>query len=35
MFIGLDFSHPSPQTLYERQAKIPCTEPTVVGVCFF
>jgi hypothetical protein len=32
MFIGLDMSHASPQSLYERESDIPVSEPTVVGV---
>uniref|UniRef100_A0A915EWM8 Piwi domain-containing protein n=1 Tax=Ditylenchus dipsaci TaxID=166011 RepID=A0A915EWM8_9BILA len=34
MFIGLDMSHAAPQTLYERQAKIACSEPTIVGMAY-
>src|SRR4051794_3894383 len=33
MFIGFDMSHAAPQSLYERQKKIPRSEPTIVGVC--
>lgn len=35
MIIGLDVSHSAPQSLYERQAKIAPSEPTVVGVRIF
>lgn len=35
MFVGIDMSHSSSQSLYERQAGIPPSEPTVVGVSFF
>uniref|UniRef100_A0A915E2V3 Uncharacterized protein n=1 Tax=Ditylenchus dipsaci TaxID=166011 RepID=A0A915E2V3_9BILA len=31
MFIGLDMSHAAPQSLYERQANIPCKEPTIMS----
>ncbi|KHN81645.1 Uncharacterized protein C16C10.3 [Toxocara canis] len=34
MFIGIDMSHSSPQSLYERQAGIPPSEPTVVGMAY-
>ncbi|KAM3719351.1 Uncharacterized protein ACO02O_11234 [Dirofilaria immitis] len=34
MFFGLDMSHASPQSLYERQAHIPPNEPTVVAMTF-
>uniref|UniRef100_A0A915CSB1 Piwi domain-containing protein n=1 Tax=Ditylenchus dipsaci TaxID=166011 RepID=A0A915CSB1_9BILA len=30
----LDMSHAGPQSLYERQAKIPATEPTIVGMAY-
>ncbi|VDK74291.1 unnamed protein product [Litomosoides sigmodontis] len=34
MFFGLDMSHASPQSLYERQAHIPPSEPTVVALTY-
>lgn len=34
MFVGIDMSHSSSQSLYERQAGIPPSEPTVVGMAF-
>ncbi|KAL3994832.1 Piwi domain family protein [Acanthocheilonema viteae] len=34
MFFGLDMSHARPQSLYERQAHIPPSEPTVVAMTY-
>uniref|UniRef100_A0A1I7VX68 Piwi domain-containing protein n=1 Tax=Loa loa TaxID=7209 RepID=A0A1I7VX68_LOALO len=34
MFFGLDMSHAAPQSLYERQAQIPPSEPTIVAMTY-
>ncbi|VIO94115.1 Uncharacterized protein BM_BM5200 [Brugia malayi] len=34
MFFGLDMSHAAPQSLYERQAQVPPSEPTIVAMTF-
>lgn len=34
MFVGIDMSHAGPQSLYERQAKIESSEPTIVGMAY-
>lgn len=34
MFFGIEMSHASPQSLYERQAGIPTSEPTIVGMAY-
>jgi eukaryotic translation initiation factor 2C len=34
MFIGIDMSHAGPQSLFERQAQIPSSEPTIVGMAY-
>lgn len=32
MFVGIDFSHAGPQSLYDRQSGQCVREPTVIGV---
>jgi len=34
MFIGLDMSHAAPQSLFDRQANVVCSEPTIVGCAY-
>ncbi|KAH7725804.1 piwi domain-containing protein [Aphelenchoides avenae] len=34
MFVGLDFSHAGPQSLYERQAGQSVSDPTIIGMAY-